>query len=746
MKFWDDIRQKFSQSMYARVRNSMPKMSDTEAEALNSGDSWWEAELFRGNPDWQALLDLKLTELSPEEKSFLANETETLCSMIDDWKIVHEDKDLPPQVWQYLKEAGFFGMVIAKEYGGKGFSAAAHSAVVMKIATKSLTAAVTAMVPNSLGPGELLYHYGTQLQKQEFLPRLAKGLEIPCFALTGPEVGSDASSMPDKGIVCKGQFNGEEVLGIRLNFSKRYITLAPVATLIGLAFKLYDPDHLLGEKTDIGITVCLLPRTHPGIEIGKRHIPLDQAFMNGTIHGHNVFVPLDWVIGGAERVGQGWHMLVECLSIGRSISLPAISCAYGALSYLTTGAYAALREQFNLPLGQFEGVQEALAKIAGFSVILDACRRLTITANDQGLKPAVASAIAKYHMTELGRKTLNHAMDIHGGRGIMMGPSNYLGRAYQGMPICITVEGANILTRNLIIYGQGAMSCHPYIRSLIEAANQDSSNAKPQAFDHLLFSYVGYVIRNVSRALVYKCSFGLAAKAPHSHLSRLYQKLSTLSACYSVASDMALISLGGNLKRKERLSARLGDIMSYLYMASAVLKIYFDLHEPKEEKAVTTWAVKYCLYEAGQALDELIRNFPNPMVKWSMRVLLQPFGNPFKLPSDRDEQLIAKQMLTDSSLRQRLSQMVYIKPEPTDAVGKMELAFKALLTAQPALDKLKIWVHEGKLKRTNSRAEQANYAYEQGWLDEIELQSVMHCETLRHEIIQVDAFSSDDFK
>ncbi|MDO8953962.1 MAG: acyl-CoA dehydrogenase [Gammaproteobacteria bacterium] len=743
MKFWDDIRHKFSLSMYARIKNSMPKMSDTEAEALNAGDSWWEAELFRGNPNWQQLLQLKLSELSPEEQSFLNNETQTLCGMLDDWKIVHTDKDLPPQVWAFLKEAGFFGMVIAKEYGGKGFSAAAHSAVVMKIATKSLTAAVTAMVPNSLGPGELLYHYGTAQQKQTYLPRLAKGLEIPCFALTGPEVGSDASSMPDKGIVCKGQYAGQEVLGIRLNFSKRYITLAPVATLIGLAFKLYDPDHLLGDKKDIGITVCLLPRSHPGVEVGDRHIPLDQAFMNGTVQGHNVFVPIDWVIGGQDQVGKGWHMLVECLSIGRSISLPAISCAYGALCYLTTGAYAALREQFTMPIGQFEGVQESLAKIAGFSVMLDACRRLTITANDQGLKPAVASAIAKYHMTEIGRKILNHAMDIHGGRGIMMGPNNYLGRAYQGMPICITVEGANILTRNLIIYGQGAMSCHPYIRKLIEAVSQEGSETKTNNFDNLLFGYVGYIIRNISRSLVYKCSFGLAAKAPHSHLSRLYQKLSTLSACYSVASDMALMSLGGNLKRKERLSARLGDVMSYMYMASAVLKAYYDLHEPEEEKASTQWAVEYCLYEGGEALNELIRNFPNPIVKWSMRILLQPFGNPYKLPSDSLEQKLAKQMLTNSPLRKRLSQLVYLKLDPNDAVGRVEMAFQALITAQPILDQLKAWVHEGKLKRSHSHAEQANQAFEHGWLDEAELQAVMHCEALRNQIIQVDAFAAD---
>ncbi|MDF2530372.1 MAG: fadE [Gammaproteobacteria bacterium] len=743
MKFWDDLKHKFSHTVYQRIQNNLPKMSETEAEALNSGDSWWEAELFRGNPDWQSLLNLKLSELSSEEQAFLDNETETLCSMIDDWKIVHTDKDLSPEIWAYLKDAGFLGMVISKEYGGKGFSAAAHSAVVMKIATKSLTAAVTAMVPNSLGPGELLYHYGTAEQKQQYLPRLAKGLEIPCFALTGPEVGSDASSMPDRGTVCKAEFEGKEVIGIRLNFSKRYITLAPVATLIGLAFKLYDPEHLLGEKKNLGITVCLLPRNHPGVEIGNRHIPLDQAFMNGTIQGHNVFIPLDWVIGGHERVGQGWHMLVECLSIGRSISLPAISCAYGALSYITTGAYAALREQFNMPIGQFEGVQEALAKIAGLSYMLDACRRLTITANDQGLKPAVASAIAKYHMTEMGRKILNHAMDIHGGRGIMMGPNNYLGRAYQGMPICITVEGANILTRNLIIYGQGAMSCHPYIRKLIEAVHKDNVEPATSRFDHLLFGYVGYIIRNVSRTLVYKCSFGYAAKVPHSHLSRLYQKLSTLSASYSVASDMALMSLGGDLKRKERLSARLGDVMSYMYLASSVLKAFYDQHEPETELAVSRWAVEYCLHEAGEALNELIRNFPNPVVKWTMRVMLQPFGNPYSHPSDRSEHNIAKQMLVNSPLRQRLGKLIYLKPDEKDAVGRVELAFQALQTAQPVFDKLKAWVRQDKLKKSQSRAEQANYAFEQGWLDEAEMQAVIVCETLRKQIVQVDAFAAN---
>jgi acyl-CoA dehydrogenase len=735
-------RQKLlSNWLYTKSKKRLPKMSKTEQEALDAGDSWWEAEVFRGKPDWEQLQRLSLTELSIEEQAFLDHEVTELCQMLDEWNIVHEAKDLPQPVWQFIRDKGFFGLVISKNFGGKGFSAAAHSAVVMKVATRSLAAAVTVMVPNSLGPGELLQHYGTEEQKQQFLPALAAGIEVPCFALTGPEAGSDAAAMPDKGIVCKGMHEGQEVLGIKLNFNKRYITLAPVATLIGLAFKLYDPEHLLGQDADLGITVCLLPRQHPGIEIGERHLPLDQVFMNGPIRGKDVFVPLDWIIGGAKMVGQGWRMLVECLSIGRAISLPAVSTAYAALCFCMSGAYASVREQFKTPIGRFEGIEQALAEIGGFTYMMEATRLLTLTAVDKKIKPATASAIAKYHLTELGRKILNHAMDIHGGRGIMLGPRNYLGRAYQGMPICITVEGANILTRNLIIFGQGAMSCHPFLHQEYTAMQMPDGREAVKVFDKAVFGHLAYLGKNLLRHTWLRVSRGHLNKPVMGKLRVYYRQLSCLSAAYAVLADLSLLILGGELKRKERLSARLGDVMSHLYMASAVGKYYKAHGEDATEALFAEWAMQYCLYQAGEALTDTLRNFPNPIVRGILKLFIQLGGNTYRRPSDKLDHKLSQAMLKDSDLRQRLASQCFIPNNPQDSVGRMEAAFQAMLAAQEAQIKLKMAVRSRAINPYLSRTEQIEQSFNRGELTQAECNSLLEAEALRQEAIQVDAFT-----
>ncbi len=724
------------------ARKKAPHLSTTELEAINIGDPWWEADILSGKPNWLKLKDLRLSRLSAEEQQFLDHETEVLCNFLDDWQIVHEDKDLPAAVWDYIRDAGFWGLVIPKEYGGKGFSALLHSQVVMKIATKSLTAAVTVMVPNSLGPGELLVHYGTKAQRDHYLPRLASGEEVPCFALTGPDAGSDASNMPDVGIVCKEPWQGKTVLGVKLSCSKRYITLAPVATLIALAFKLEDPDHLLSEEVHRGITLCLLERDHPGLTIGHRHIPLDQAFMNGTIESYEMFVPLSSIIGGEEYVGKGWTMLVECLATGRSISLPAISAAYGALSYVTTGAYTALREQFHVPLKDFEGVQEPMAEIAGFAYILDACRLLTLTANDQGKKPAVASAIAKYHMTELARKTLNHAMDIHGGRGIMMGPHNYLGRAYQGIPICITVEGANILTRNLIIFGQGAMLDHPHLRAISQSLQADTS-ASRKAFGKAWRGYVARIFTLTVARFFLGMTHGSFVSTPDSRLNRYYRKLSILSNRFALLSDIALLTLGGKLKRKERLSARLGDAMSYLYMGSAVLKYYQHFFEPAEEEVVTRWAAQYCLHQSYQALHDFIQNFSSGPVRLLLKWFILPCRMGYQRPSDAVDQAVAKYMGEPSNLRDRFKAYCHGNSGDLEGMMSVETAYLSLQKLKPTLDKIKALVKEKKIDRALDLVQQGELAFHNEWITHHEWQDLLDFSILHHDAMQVDVFTYD---
>lgn len=718
----------------------LPDMSDTEREALEAGDVWWEGEMFRGKPDWQKLLNFKRTELTEAETSFLDNETKTLCSMLDDWRL-QQDGDMPQEVWQYMRDKQFFAMLISSEWGGLGFSAYAQSCVVTKIATRSITAAVSVMVPNSLGPGELLMHYGTQKQKEDMLPRLASGEWLPCFGLTGPEAGSDAGAIPDTGIVCKGEYQGEEVLGMRLTFSKRYITLAPVSDVVGLALKLYDPDGLLGDasKQDYGITCVLLPSDTPGVEIGRRHNPCHTPFMNGPINGQDVFVPLDAIIGGQANAGKGWRMLVECLSAGRGISLPALSAAAAKAAYRTTGAYSRIRRQFNTAIGHFEGVQEASSRIAAYTYKLEATRSLTASAVDH-CSPSVVTAIAKYHMTDMMRTVLTDAMDIHSGRGVMAGPSNYLQAAYQAVPIAITVEGANILTRNLMIFGQGAIRCHPYVFPEMEAAREDDL----EEFDRLLWGHVGFSINRGVRALTLGLTGARLAKAPLSGpTKRYFQHLERMSSALAFTSDVTMLMLGGELKRKERLSARLGDVLSQLYMASATLKYFHDEGATAEDIPYMQWVMDDALAKIDKAFSEFYRNFPVRSVAALLRFVSFPLGRSFAPVSDDLSSKLGEHMLKPSALRDRLTAELYFKREEGDPIGSVELTLDKLLTIEPVYNRFVKAVAKGAAPLRFTLQEQLAACVEQDIISADEASQITEYDALRLEAILVDAFDHE---
>jgi acyl-CoA dehydrogenase len=675
--------------IFRRFKQTLPQMSITEKEAIEVGDIWWEAELFRGRPDWDRLLKMQKPELTAEELEFLNTTVEELCSLFDDWTVSHIARDLPPSVWTFLKEKGFFGMIIPKNYGGLGFSALAHSTIVQKIATHSLTAAITTMVPNSLGPSELLINYGTTQQKEYYLPRLACGKEIPCFGLTSAEAGSDASAITDIGIVCEGEFLGKKIIGMKLTWDKRYITLAPVATVLGLAFKLKDPDKLLGNTVELGITVCLIPTTHPGVEVGLRHFPLHQAFMNGPTSGKEVFVPLDWIIGGASMIGKGWHMLMECLSAGRGISLPALTAASSKIAYRTTGAYACIRKQFRTSIGKFEGVSAAMANMAGNTYLIEAARLFTLTALDTQIRPAIVTAIAKYHITEMGRKVVNDAMDIQGGRGIMLGPNNYLANAYESTPIGITVEGANILTRNLIIFGQGAIRCHPYIQAEMKAMGDPVEAVGIKHFDAVVFKHLQYLISNKTRTFFHALTGGVFCVAPRfKPFGHYYKQLGRMSAALAFVSDIALIFLGGKLKRRERLSARLGDVLSYLYLGSAVLKYCQDNGNKKEESLFVDWCVQTCLYQAQNAFLGFFKNFPNRFVGGFLRVLIFPYGRSYQLPSDVLENHLSEAMMEPSDFRERLTQHCYLDKTHKNPIVHLDNTLEKVMRAQNIEKKL----------------------------------------------------------
>jgi acyl-CoA dehydrogenase len=681
-----------SRPIYQVFRKILPQMSDTERDALEAGTVWWESELFRGRPSWQRLLSIPRPALTDQEQHFLDHEVETVCGMIDDWQITHELFDLPPEVWHYIRENRFLSLIIPEEYGGRGFSALAHSEVVSKLSTRNSALAVTVMVPNSLGPGELLLHYGTQAQKDYFLPRLARGEEIPAFALTSPWAGSDAAAIPDHGVVCKGQWEGREVLGMRVTWDKRYITLAPVCTLLGLAFRLYDPEGLLGGPQDVGITCALVPSTHPGVEIGRRHFPLDAMFMNGPTRGKDVFMPLDFIIGGQDMAGQGWRMLMECLAAGRSISLPSSYTGMSKLTARAVGAYSRVRSQFRTPIGKFEGIEEALAGIGGNTYLMDAARTMTAVGVDQGEKPSVVSAIVKYHLTERGRMVVNAGMDIIGGKGICLGPSNFLGRAYQQLPVGITVEGANILTRSLIIFGQGAIRCHPYVLDEMHAARDDDFKRGLQAFDKAFWGHVRHTAGSVLRGLGHGLSGGRAISidadvAPE--MRDYYRQLSRLSCAFAVLADAAMLSLGGSLKMRERLSARLGDILSNMYLACAVLKRFEDDGRQAGDAPLAHWAVRETLRAAYTALDGVLRNFPNRVLAGALRLTLFPYGLPMRPASDELDRDVARLLIEPGSTRDRLTRGCFVAKNTEDPVGALDAALLATVASEAIDAKLR---------------------------------------------------------
>jgi len=734
-----------SNHVLAVYRRILPDMSQTEKEAIDAGTVWWDADLFSGKPDWNKLLRTPEPRLSAEEQAFLDGPVEELCAMCDEWEISHERQDLPPRVWQFIKDKGFLGMIIPKQYGGLGFSALAHSAVVMKLSTRSSTAAISVMVPNSLGPGELLLHYGTEQQKNHYLPRLAKGLEIPCFALTSPEAGSDAASIPDFGVVCKGTWQGKEVLGMRVTWDKRYITLGPVATLLGLAFRLYDPEKLLGSKADLGITCALVPTSTPGVNIGRRHMPLNAAFQNGPNHGKDVFMPLDWIIGGPEYAGKGWMMLMGCLAAGRAISLPTSSV--GGVKALTrfTGAYARVRSQFKTPIGKLEGVEEALGRIAAHCYMMDATRVMTAGAVDLGEKPAVLSAIAKYHMTERARACVNDGMDILGGKGICLGPNNWIGRGYQIAPVAITVEGANILTRTLIIFGQGAIRCHPYVLREMRAAKEMEGADASREFDDAFTSHIGHVVRNAVRTLVYGLTNSAFAPVPANaapETRHYYRHVSRLSAAFAFLADVSMLAMGGALKRKEKISGRLGDVLSMLYLVSATLKRYEDQGRIREDLPLVGWAVRDALYRAQHAIDGVLSNFPVKALATLLRWTVFPRGMTFRPPLDSRNRACARIALEPGAARDRLTAGMFVPRDESDVTGRLEAAFLAAIACEPIDEKLRKAVKKGKMA-PRPGTDLGSIAREHDLISAEEYAQWSRKEALRKSVIKVDDFPQD---
>ena len=737
-----DLRIKyFSGPMFDWFKKVLPPISDTERDAIDAGTVWWDGELFSGRPNWGTLLGYPRATLTEEEQAFIDGPTEALCAMVNDWE-VGQRLDLPQEAWDYIKAEGFFALIIPKEYGGKGFSAYAHSQIVMKLATRSGDLASTVMVPNSLGPAELLMHYGTDEQRNHYLPRLANGTDIPCFALTGPYAGSDAGAMNDSGVICRGQWQGEEVLGLRLNWEKRYITLGPVATLLGVAFKTYDPEHLLGDEEELGISLALIPTDTAGVEIGRRHLPLGAAFMNGPNWGKDVFVPLEAIIGGRDMIGKGWMMLMNCLSVGRSISLPATGVSAAKACSYVSGRYAQIREQFNVPLAAFEGIQEPLARIGGNAWLMDSARILTANAVDLGEKPSVLSAILKYHLTERGRACVTDAMDIHGGKGIIMGPNNYLGRLWLSAPISITVEGANILSRNLMIFGQGAIRCHPFVLREMELVHEPDRDEAVKKFDTLLMQHIGFAVSNTASTLVLGLTFGLFGKAPGTDLTRPYfRALDRIAAAFAMLADLSMMLLGGELKRRERLSARLGDVLSHLYLASAALKRYHDLGHPTEQAPLLRWALEDCLCKAERALADTLSNFPNRLLGGVLQLLVFPFGARHKGPSDELDAEVAAILGRpegDPALEQILDGVC--RPDDADeAFGALRDAFDALAAAQPLQKKLHKALKSGEFKPA-AHEDPISAALAAGVLDASEAEQLTAAEAARRKVISVDDF------
>lgn len=733
-----------SKAVLNAFRKVTPAMSDTEAAAINAGTVWWDGDLFSGKPDWARLLAFPKPKLSAEEQSFLDNETEELCRLTNDWD-TYVINDMSPEAWQYIKDKGFLGMIIPKQYGGKAFSAYMHSQVIAKLATRCSAAAVSVMVPNSLGPAELLLQYGTTEQKSYYLPRLALGQEIPCFALTSPHAGSDAAAIPDFGVVCRGQWQGEEVLGMKVTWDKRYITLGPIATLLGLAFRLYDPEHLINTREDIGITCALIPTDTPGVNIGRRHMPLNAVFHNGPNWGKEVFMPLDWIIGGPVMAGQGWRMLMECLATGRSISLPASNVGMSKLAVRGTGAYARVRQQFKMPIGKFEGIEEPLARMGGNLYMMDAARVMTAGAIDLGEKPSVISGIVKAHLTERNRQVLNDAMDIQGGKGICLGPKNFIGRAYQQMPVSITVEGANILTRSLIIFGQGAIRCHPFVLREMQAARETDRHKALHDFDQAFWAHLRFTLGNAWRAFF--CGItgshwvGVEADvAPENR--RYYQQLTRFSAAFAFIADISMLVMGGALKRREKLSARLGDILSLMYLISATLKRYEDDGRPQADKPLLDWAVWDAMFRVQSAFEGIISNYPNRFAGWLLARFIFPLGRPYVTASDRLGHEVAQLLIEPSATRDRLTADVYVPDDMSDPIANLEVALGACIQAEAIDAKIRRAQREGKIDARNANA-LTQAALSAGIITQVEHAQLARAAALRNEAIRVDDFPPD---
>lgn len=732
----DELRYFLSDFIYKRIKDTMPSISKTEEVSLNTGDTWFEESIFRGEPDFSGMQNV-VPKLTDAEQSFLDNEVEQLCAMLDEWSIAQE-QDLPKEAWDFIKQKGFLGMVIPEEFGGKGFSALAHSEVVMKLASRSGATAVSVMVPNSLGPAELLLHYGTAQQKKDYLPKLANGQEIPCFALTEPEAGSDATSVGSNAIVMQKKVAGKQVLGLNISLDKRWITLAPIATLLGVAVNLRDPDGLLAGTGHEGITCVLIPRDTENLQIGNRHLPAHMPLMNGTIRGDDIFVPITNIIGGQKNAGLGWEMLVECLSIGRSISLPALSAAVSGVAYLSSGAFAGTRQQFKTPIGKFEGIQEKLAEVAGLNYLINATRLLTLAAVDAGKKPSVASAITKYFNTELARKTIDNAMDIHGGRAIVLGPRNYLASYYSAMPIFITVEGANIMTRNLLIFGQGAIAAHPYLRAEMSAIAEDDK----QEFHDLIWQHIGYFAKNFAKSLCSSWTGGWFINTPKGLLQNEYRKLTRLSHNYAWLADLSLIYLGGSLKRKERISARLADGMSYLYMASAVLHFAKDIEKNDDARIHAQWSANYCFAKAQQAMIDLCANYPSKILGKLVSFLINPLGQTMRFADDKLDNRLAIMMMKNNEYRNLLKQSLYMPEDSAEPLGRVEYAHQLIQKHQELYQKI------GKFKRYKLQdIEKLLQDYvKDGKLSADELKTIMQVERARRDAILVDEFTPSEIK
>lgn len=732
-----------TENIFKAFRRALPAMSQTEREALEAGTVWWEGQLFAGRPDWSKFLAYPWPALSAEERRFVDEDTEELCRLTKDWEGTAR-MDLAPEMWAYIKARGFLGLIIPKEFGGKGFSAYAHSQVVTKLSTRSSAPAVTVMVPNSLGPAELLLNYGTPEQKAHYLPRLARGEEIPAFALTSPWAGSDAASIPDAGVVCRGPWQGGEVLGMRVSFNKRYITLAPVCTVFGLAFRLYDPEHLIGDTDDLGITCALVPAGHPGVDIGRRHLPLDAVWMNGPIRGRDIFMPLDFIIGGPAMAGQGWRMLMECLAAGRAISLPGSNTGMQKLTARAVGAYARVRYQFKTAIGRFEGVEEALTRIGANTYLSEAARVVTAGAIDLGEKPSVVSAIVKYHVTERARQTVNDGMDVIGGKGICLGPQNFLGRAYQQLPVGITVEGANILTRSLILFGQGAIRCHPYVLDEMHAAQAGDL----PAFDRAFWGHVRYTASNALKAL----GMGLTGShfvAIHADVApetrRYYQQLTRFSAAFAFLADISMGTLGGALKRKEKLSARLGDILSLMYLASCVLRRYEAEGRQAPDAPLMHWAIWDCMFKAQNAFEGAIANFPNKLYAIILWRLIFPLGRPYVVPSDRLGHEVARLLIEPSPTRDRLVADSYVGTDLAEPVAALEAALAATVAAEPAEAKVRQAIKDGRFRPGPAYDGGVDAVHRQardaGIIDEADFALLQRRGELRDRVIRVDDFT-----